>query len=76
MTIKTVKNRKISITEYEYKALITVLDMLGELQADIGHSNTIQACDTAEVIEMEELDRVRGILNMLTNCTERMVEII
>lgn len=76
MLIKTVRNRKISITEHEYKALITVLDMLGELQADIEHSNAIQACDTSEVIEMCELDRVRGILSMLTDCTERMVEII
>lgn len=76
MTIKIVKNRKISITEHEYKALITVLDMLGELQADIGHSNTIQSCDTCEIIEMQELDRVKGILSMFTDCTERMVEII
>lgn len=76
MTIKTERNKKISITEHEYKALITVLDMLNDLQYDIGHSNTIRACDTHEVIDMEELDRVRGILSMFTDCNERMVEII
>ena len=76
MTIKTIKTKKISITEYEYKALITVLDMLQEIQTDIGKSNSIMDCSTAEVIEMSELDRVTGILHMLTDCTERAVEII
>lgn len=72
MAIKTIKTKKMSITEYEYKALITVLDMLPEIQADIGKSNSIMDCSTAEVIEMSELDRVIGILNII----EKAVEII
>lgn len=77
MTITKVESKKISITEHEYKALFTVLDMLEELRADIGSSNAIQTLDSAqEVIEMEDLNKMIRILYTLTDDTERIVEII
>lgn len=47
-----------------------VNDMLHQLQHKFGNYIELQNLDTGEILDMEELKRVRGILSMLANSKE------
>jgi hypothetical protein len=47
-----------------------VSDMLHQLQHKFGDYIELQDLDTGEILDIEELSRVRGILSMLANSKE------
>lgn len=47
-----------------------VSDMLYQLQHKFGDYIELQDLDTGEILDIEELSRVRGILSMLANSKE------
>lgn len=60
-TTKTV--HKLLICKADYEALERVIAMMATLLTDMGADTTMMATDTGEVIEMEELPRMIGILS-------------
>ena len=60
-TTKTV--HKLLICKADYEALERVITMMETLLTDMGADTTMMATDTGEVIEMEELPRMIGILS-------------
>lgn len=60
-TTKTL--HKLLICKADYEALERVITMMATLLTDMGADTTMMATDTGEVIEMEELPRMIGILS-------------
>ena len=60
-TTKTV--HKLLICKADYEALERVITMMATLLTDMGADTIMMATNTGEVIEMEELPRMMGILS-------------
>lgn len=60
-TTKTV--HKLLKCKADYEALERVITMMASLLTDMGADVTMMATNTGEVIEMEELPRMMGILS-------------
>lgn len=62
-TTKTV--HKLLICKADYEALERVINMMASLLTDMGEDATLMATNTGEMIEMEELPRMMGILSCI-----------
>lgn len=74
MTTKTTMIHELILNEEELKAIEVLEPMLAEIQNHFGEVNILQAVETGEVVEVEEIARVRGILGFLY--AHRAVEVI
>ena len=74
MTITTTKIHELVLSETEYNAIEILGPVLAEMQNYFGEANTIQAVETGEIVEGEEIARMRSILDFLY--THRAVRVI
>jgi hypothetical protein len=66
---------ELKATSKQKEALAIVLDMLTETQNTFGRVCELTSTSTGEVIEVEELARVKGILSGLLDNSDWEVEI-
>lgn len=65
MTTGRIKTRTINLTAKEREALETVYDLTCKLNESYGKDTDLISPNTGECISMNELPRVRGILDSL-----------
>lgn len=74
MTTRTTMIHELILNDEELKAIETLEPMLAELQNYFGTVNFIQAVETGEAIQGEEIARMRGVLEFLY--THRAVSVL
>lgn len=74
MTITTTKIHELVLSEKEYNAIEILEPVLAEMQNYFGEANTIQAVETGEIVEGEEIARMRAVLDFFY--THRAVRVI
>lgn len=68
MTTTLIMIHELTLDEKELQAIETLNPMLAEMQdyfSGFGRANTLQAVETGEIITIEEIARVRGVLEFL-----------
>lgn len=68
MTTTLIMIHELTLDEKELQAIEILEPMLAELQdyfSGFGKANTLQAVETGEIITVEEIARVRGVLDFL-----------
>ena len=59
----------LNLTQHERQALTTIDVLLLKVQIKFADETKLQSIETGELLEIEELSRVRGILGMLRDNT-------
>ena len=68
MTTTLIMIHELTLDEKELQAIEILEPMLAELQdyfSGFGKANTLQTVETGEIITVEEIARVRGVLDFL-----------